>query len=139
MEHTPRLDVRFVSERSGWTETTCDRCHKQILESETRHVVDAIDIYCEDCYNKHTVQYDCGCLIVLPVEYENPEITYCSLHKAAPELLEKAGNAMIHLRTLIQTEWVKLANSDPSNQDTAAFLALSNDVDDLETAIKATQ
>ncbi len=47
-QHTPGLDVRFVSERSGWVETVCDLCGETILESESRFV-HRDQIICEKC------------------------------------------------------------------------------------------
>ncbi len=45
------VDVRFLGERIGHTETICDNCHEGILESEDRYVVEVEggQIWCDDC------------------------------------------------------------------------------------------
>ena len=45
------IDTRFITERSGPTETTCDKCGEVILPSEDRHIVkiDEEQIWCCGC------------------------------------------------------------------------------------------
>jgi len=50
-QHMPDTDIRYLSERSGWTETSCDLCGETILESESRFVHRGDQIICEKCSN----------------------------------------------------------------------------------------
>jgi formylmethanofuran dehydrogenase subunit E len=44
------IDTRFSYQRAGYTETECDHCYGDILESEKRWVTKNGEIHCESCW-----------------------------------------------------------------------------------------
>ena len=50
-----QLDTRFLRERSGFTETTCDKCGEVVLPSEKRFIFlkDGGGIECHACRGKN--------------------------------------------------------------------------------------